>query len=258
MTTEPNKANAVEKALKILLLLSTREKGLSTGEISEELGFTLPTASRLLNTLAKHAFVRKSDPGKKYILGKSAADIGKVAFRHMGSELAPIARPFVDELRDTVKESAMIEVLEGDHTLIITRANGPNVVNIRVGEGTLIPAHVSAGGKALLAFSPDEVITKFLKKPLPRFTEETAADPDELKKQLADIRRTGVAHALGDYNLDVHALGAPILNSKKKVIAAVTVTMPAFRAADHKQSDLIAALKKTARKISGQLKSYDL
>lgn len=258
MATEPNKANAVEKALKILLLLSTREKGLSTGEISDELGFTLPTASRLLNLLAKHEFVRKSDPGKKYILGKSAIDIGKVAFRHMGSQLVPIARPFIDELRDTIKESAMVEVMEGENILIITRANGPHVVNIMVGEGTLIPAHVSAGGKAILAFSSKDIINNFLKKRLPRFTTETVTDPAELKKQLADIRRTGIAYALGDYNLDVHAFGAPILNSEKKVIAAVTVTMPAFRAADHQQSDLVAALKKTALMISEQLTIYDL
>lgn len=258
MTTDSIKVNAVEKALKILLLLSTHGQGLGTGEISEELGFSLPTASRLLSTLSKYEFVRKSDPGKKYILSRSAGDIGQVALSHMGSQLIPIARPFIEALRDTTRESTMLEVMEGDNALIILRANGSHLVSIMVGKRTVVPVHVSAGGKAILAYSSQEVVNNFLKRRLPHFTPETKTEPQTLKRELEKIRETGIACSLGDYNVNVHAFGAPIFGADKKPVAAIVITMPTFRSESHERSELTASLKETARKISEQLSLHGL
>jgi DNA-binding IclR family transcriptional regulator len=253
MTPSSTKANAVEKALKILLVLSNNEHGLGTGELSDELGFTLPTVSRLLNTLAKHDFVRKSTSGNKYVLGQSALHIGRNAFRHLGTQLIPIVKPYIEEIRDHVKESAMLEVLRGNNAIIIQRSNGPHVIDIMIGEGTMIPAHVSAAGKAILAFSPPETIRDFLKKPLPRFTPKTQVDPADLKKTFEEIRRTGVSPAHGEYNPDVYALGAPVFDKDRHPIAGIVITMPAFRWRLHDPSELETFIRTKARAVTEQI-----
>lgn len=242
--------NSVEKALKILVTLTLCEEGLGTGEISEQLGFSMPTVSRLLNVLSKHGFVRKSALEKKYVLGSSAFDMGRRAYKHIGAQLIPIARPLIESLRDEIEESTMLEVLKGDHTIIIYRVNGPHVVDIFVGEGTMIPAHVSAGAKAILAFSPPKTLDGILKNKLPRYTPKTITHPEELKKEFNEIRKRGVAFANGEYNLDVMAAGAPIFDHKKRPVAAVVVTMPEYRSSDHKQSRIPSLLKNTAASIS--------
>jgi len=253
-----SKLNSVEKALKILLVLITHDEGMGTSDLSEELGLTMPTTSRLLSILSKHDFVRRNSAAKKYVLGKSALDIGKFAYRHIGSQLVSIAKPHLDALRDTVEESVMLEVMAGDSAMLVYRATGTHVVSIVVKAGTLIPAHVSPGAMAILAFSPSETVNNVFKKELTRYTPRTIKNPELLKENLKEIKRKGVAFAFGEYNLDVNAIGAPIFNHEKKPIAAVVITMPVYRAKYHKQSKLISLLKETAARISDQLIDYEI
>jgi IclR family transcriptional regulator, KDG regulon repressor len=258
MTKPAKNLSSVEKALKILNVLTDRYDGISTGELSEELGLSMPTASRLLNVLAQNDFVRKSPIGRKYVLGKSALDMGRFAYRHIGAQLIPIASPYLKVLRDAIEESAMLEVLAGDNSMIIARASGPNVVSISVKTGTMIPTHVSAGSKVILAFSAPEVVDGVLKTDLARYTPKTITDPDVFKKRLKEIKRKGVALAFGEYNEDVWAMAAPVFNNDKTVVAAVAISMPQYRARHHKQSVLISQLKATAEKISKELVRYGI
>jgi len=248
--------NSAEKVLKVLMVLADHEQGMGTGELSEELGFTKPTASRLLHLLLKHGFARKVPAGNKYVLGKSALDLGKLADRQIGAQLVPIAKPCIDMLRDSVEESAILEILSGDNALPIYRANGPHVVGIWLKPGTLIPAHVSPGAKAILAFSPPETVNRILKKTMLRYTPKTITEAKRFKETFKEIREKGVAFAFGEYNIDVNTLGAPIFNHEKKPVAAVVISMPAYRTRHHQQSKLVSLLKKTAAKISNQLAHY--
>jgi len=248
--------NSAEKVLGVLMALAQYEQGIGTGGLSQELGFTKPTVSRLLHLLMKHGFAQKVPAGSKYVLGNSAVDLGKLANRQIGAQLVPIAKPYIDMLRDAVEESAVLEVLAGDHALPIYRANGPHVVGIWIKPGTLIPAHVSPGAKAILAFSPPETVNRILKKTLLRFTPKTIAQSGALKETFKEIRKRGVAFAFGEYNLDVDTLGAPIFNHEKRPVAAVVISMPAYRTAHHPRSKLVSLLKKTTAKISDQLSHY--
>ena len=250
--------NSAEKALKILLLLAKHEEGMATGELSEELGFTKPTVSRLLQTLSKHDFVRRNPPGKKYVLGKSAFDIGRSAQGHVGYQLASIAGPYIDALRDSVGESAVLEIMAGNNAMLVYRANGPHVVGIFAKVGTMIPAHVSPGARAILAFSPPDTVDRILKAKLNRNTPKTITDPEVLKKSFKEIRRKGFALAFGEYNIDVNAMGAPVFNHEKKPVAAVVITMPVYRTKHHEQSKLVSQLKGTADRISHQLHQHGI
>jgi DNA-binding IclR family transcriptional regulator len=245
--------NSAEKVLKILLVLARHEQGMATGELSEELGFTKPTASRLLQTLSKHDFVRRDSTGKKYVLGKSAFEIGRSAYGHIGSQLLPVAAPHIDRLRDAVGESAVLEIMAGENAMLIYRANGAHAVGIFPEVGTMIPAHVSPGAKAILAFSPSEAAESLLKRRLHRYTPKTITDPEVLRASLRQIRRKGVAFASGEYNIDVHTLAAPVFDHEKRPVAAVVITMPVYRAKHHKQPRLVSQLKETAKEISEDL-----
>jgi DNA-binding IclR family transcriptional regulator len=258
MKKQSTNLNSIEKALKVLLALAGHEQGMGTSELSKELAFTMPTVSRLLGILAKHSFVQKQPKRKKYVLGKAALDIGRLAHKHIGSQLAVIARPFINELRNIVEESVILEVMVGDSALLVYRANGPHAVGIAVTEGMLLPAHVSPGTKAILAYSPPDVVERFLTGDLYYFTPKTITKAEAFRKNLQDIRKKGVAFANGEYNLEIAAVGAPIFNHEKEPVAAVVITMPDYRFGRHVQSKLVSHLKETAKKISEKLTLYEI
>ena len=250
--------NSVEKALKVITTLAAHNEGMRTGELSEKLGFSKPTVSRLLNILHEHGFVHRSLSARKYTLGRSVLDIGKSAYKYIGSQLLPIAEPYINDLRNTIGESALLEVLAGDSTILVYRANGPLPVGILIKAGTRLPLHVSAGAKAILAFSPPEMVETILKKKLTRLTPKTITNPKLLKKNLEEIRHRGVAFCHGEYDLDVNAIGAPIFDHEKKPVAAVVITMPVYRAKYHNQSKMVSLLKGAAANISDQLLRYGI
>lgn len=249
-------SNSVEKALKILITLANHEDGIKTGQLSEELGFSKPTTSRLLGILSKYDFVQRNPCGMKYILGKSILDIGREASKHIIYQLVPVAKPYIDKLRDEINESALLELMIGDNMMLIYRANGPHPVGILVSLGTMIPVHISPGGKSILAFSSNQIVDRILNKELARYTEKTITDPIILKRNLKKIRQEGIAYSYGEYNIDIDAIGAPIFNHEKKPIAAVVITIPTYRNKNYKRSKLAYLIKDTARKISDELFRY--
>ena len=245
-----------ERALKILLILTAHHEGMGTTELSAELNISMPTMSRLLNTLREHGFVQHHPITKKHILGKATLDIGRSFYQHIGYQLLSVAKPEILALRDNVGESVLLEAMVGNEVVLIYRANGPNVVGIPVKVGTRVPVNASPGAKAILAFCPTSVLNRILKQELTQFTSKTITSPEALKESLKKIRQDGVAFSYGEYYPDMNGLAAPIFNDEKLPIAAVVIPLPAYRATLQQEQKIVPLLKETAKKISDRLAYY--
>ena len=124
--------------------------------------------------------------------------------------------------------------------------------------GARIPTHCSALGKAMLAFLPEERLVSIVKdKGLPRRTENTITDYEELKKHLQLIREQGYAFDDEENEKGVRCVGAPIRDQNGKVNAAISISVPSIRI---RTDILLTTLKdqvaETAMKISQKLGYY--
>ena len=143
---------ATHKILKILLSFGPYNNELGTGEISRLLEFHTATVSRNLKILTEYGFLHKNPNTKKYRLGRSVITLWEALQHSLNTELTQLAIPFIDELRNTVHESVVLEVLEEDTSVMayIAQVNAPLQIKGTIGDQR--PLHVSAGGKAMLAF----------------------------------------------------------------------------------------------------------
>ena len=92
------------------------------------------------------------------------------------------------------------------------------------------PAHSCAVGKVLLADLPEKALDHFIQeRGLPKRTENTITDFYQLKEHLAMVRRQGYAIDDQENEKGIRCVGAPIYNETGKVVAAVSVSGPAFR-----------------------------
>jgi IclR family acetate operon transcriptional repressor len=245
--------SSAEKVLRILKTFSVKDHEVGNLELSEKLGFPRSTVNRLLHVLESSGFVRQNPETKKYMLGRSAADIGRAFSRSLSTQLVSIAYPHLDGLRDRIGETVGLEVISGNNTTLVYEAQGPSPVRVSFNVGDRLPFHVAAGAKAILAFSSPDVIESQLKEKLTRFTPNTITRRKILKSQLEEIRRQGVAFDHGELNSDVHAMGAPIFNHDNKPVAAIVIAAPAYRMQTHIESNGALLLKETAAKISAKL-----
>jgi len=253
MIQNSNKDNAIEKALKILSIFIPYNQELGTTEISRKLGFHKATVSRILLTLREYGFLEQNNQTKKFRLGPTAMNLGLAVRQSLKTDLVHIAKPFIDELRDRLKESVLLEILAVDNTIIAYIAEGPRRVRLAGTIGDYLPTHVAAGAKAILAFSPPEVQKHFLGKKMPRLTPRTITEPAELENQFQEIIKHGVSFDKEEHDIDINAIGVPVFNGEKKPVAAVVVAGPRTRIVCNHHAPIVSQLKETAAQISARL-----
>jgi DNA-binding IclR family transcriptional regulator len=247
------KPNSIEKALDVLHAFTPYNREMGTGEISQELGLHKATASRILRTLADKGFLQQNQETKKFSLGPAASDIGRAYNNGLSSNLVQLAKPHIDDLRSSLEETVVLEVLSGTSTVMAYVAEGPQRVRIAGTVGDRLPAHAAAGAKAILAFSPSDVVDRFIGDELPRLTPNTITSAKAYKRGLEEIRRVGYSLDQEEIDIGINAVGVPIFDREDKPVAAVVVAGPSQRIKGKKDSAVVTRARKTAAEISERL-----
>jgi DNA-binding IclR family transcriptional regulator len=244
--------SSVQKAIGILLSFIPDNKAIGNLELSKSLGLNKSTVSRLTHVLAHYGLVQQDEKTLKYELGRTAALLGMAVEASHGERLAQIGRPYVDYLRDTVGESACLEVLVPEGIVrVVCVAVGPPPLSVTFPES--IPMHVAASAKVILAFSDHEFTDSIINGDFTRITDNTITDSEVFKAQLEEVRRRGVAYDHGEASAYVHTASVPVFDARKKPIAALSICVPSNRVHKITDPNNIEVLKKTAMLISGRL-----
>ena len=256
MRQSPSANNSIDKALKILSFFAPYNQETGTVEISRKLGFHKATVSRILLNLARHGFLQQNTRTRKFTLGPAIIPLSRAVNQSLKTNIIHIAKPFIDELRDLLQETVILEILSGENTILAYIADGPpgpRMVRLAGDMGDRLPINAAAGAKAILAYSSQELRDGLMKKNMPAYTKNTITDSRILEKQLEEIREQGYSYDSEEIDEGTCSYGAPIFNHEKKPVAAVVVTGPSHRIILDRHSRIIAPLKDAAAKISSQL-----
>jgi DNA-binding IclR family transcriptional regulator len=90
---------------------------------------------------------------------------------------------------------------------------------------------------------------------LPRFTSNTITEEESLLQNLSKIRKQGYAYDMEEILLDLCCVGAPIYDHTAQVIAAISMSIPAYRFR-RSQTEYRDAIVRTAKIISERLGHY--
>ncbi len=250
---QENRPNSIEKALEILMAFAPYNQEMGTGEISRRLGLHKATASRILRTLVDKGFLQQDPESRKFTLGPAVSDLGRAYNSGLSSNLVLVAKPHIDRLRSDLAETAVLEVLSGESTVMAYVAEGPQRVRIAGTVGDRLPAHAAAGAKAILAFSPLAVVEKAIGEELLAFTPHTITTREEYVKELETVRRRGYSLDREEIDVGINAVGAPVFDRQGRAVAAVVVAGPAQRVSGDEGSEPVRKVKEVAAAISARL-----
>ena len=125
--------------------------------------------------------------------------------------------------------------------------------------GTRHSVHCSSLGNAILAFSGHDAVDAFLKtRKLEGFTRNTITSPDLFMKELESVRQKGFAVDNEEREEGLRCIGAPIWNSRRKVVAAVSIAGPAFRITRLRTDALAVSVRGAAGRVSAALDCYSM
>lgn len=198
-------------------------------ELARALGMPKTTVQRSLSALAELGWIAAAPRSEqtRWILTTKALTIGG---RVSGvSHLRAAGLPVMQELSRATEETIHLTVPEGRSIVLIDKVDSTREVRTVTWIGGHVPIHASASGKAMLSRMPEADLRALLADPLERSTRQTVTDLEQLLAELADVRERGYAVNVGGWRDDVSAVGAPIVDTGGRPVAAVSVSTPSHR-----------------------------
>lgn len=242
---------AVDNVLRLLHLFKDRQM-LRVNEVGRDMGLSRSTVHRMLATLSHHGFVEQDEFSRAYRPGPALVDIGLSVVQNM--DIRALAHPALVRLCAESDETVHLGVLRGNDVLYLDSVESGQVVRTGSRIGWTLPAHATAGGKAILAELPEEELAKrypdeLLSTPTPR----TLSTVTALREQLAEVRRLGYAVNNAESEADVSSVGAVIKDRHGRPRGALVITAPQSRVDAAWIVNAGAAAVRVAKELSGQL-----
>lgn len=210
---------------KLLGLLDAYTDGRSAytlSELSRCTGLPLTTTHRLVGELERWGGLERGTDGR-YRIGLRMMELAALCPR--GTGLRDIALPYMQDLYEATHQNVQLAVREGTDGVYIERIAGRGAVAVRTRVGAHWPLHATGVGLVLLAFAPAAVQEAVLAAPLAKFTPYTVTDPVQLRRILAEVRKTGIAVNDRQVDDDTYSVGAPVTGPDGRCVAALSIVV---------------------------------
>jgi DNA-binding IclR family transcriptional regulator len=208
----------------IIDALSVESGPVALSEVARRTGLAKATVHRHLAQLCELHVVERGKNG--YRLGIRLFELG---MRQPESRDLRAALPILGDLRDATHQTIHLAVLDGAEILYLEKLVGHDGPPLPSRVGGRLPAHGTGLGKALLAFGDRESVTALLRTPLPRLTPRTIVLPGPLDRELAKIRREGIAFEYEEAALGVCCVACPIMGPEGVAVAAISAAGSSVR-----------------------------
>jgi len=221
---QDNAVQSIERAVKILEELAEEKEGLGVTQLSRRLALHKSTVHRILSTLLNLGYVEQNKYSEKYRLGMKLLYLGGTILERM--DLRHEAHDLLKELSEEVNEAVHLVVPDGDRALYIDKIDSSRTIRMYSQIGRRAPMHASAVGKAILAFSPDDLTSKVIDGRLEKYTSNTITDGGGLEEHLKIVKARGFAVDDEENEEGIRCVGAPIFDYTGRVIGALSISGP--------------------------------
>lgn len=242
----------VRSTFRILEELS-RAEALGLSELTERTRIPKSTVFRILSTLLDMGYVVR-DGERNYVVSFALAQLGS----NEGSStvLRNLALPYMLNLRNQYGETVNLGVLNLDRIMYAEVVPSEFALRLQETRGASVLVHASALGKAILAFSPPDLVENLIHgRKLEVVTQNTICDPDEFLAELKRVRAAGFALDRGETSLLARCVAAPILDANGVAAGAVSISGPSSRFNPRKDAPVIASLLQACTEVSQKLQA---
>lgn len=216
---------AVQKSCNLLEELQ-RTNGAGITELAEQLDMSKAGVHSYLATLKQKEFVVKD--GSTYKLSLKFLDFGESAKQNL--ELYDVVQEEVASLAQNTGEVAQFMVEEHGWGIYICKKRGESAVQTASYMGDRKHLHCTGVGKAILASLPQERVDAIIdKRGLPRRTENTITNRQDLYEELEEINDRGVAFDDEEILEGLRCVAVPVISQNKGLLGAISVTGPTSR-----------------------------
>jgi DNA-binding IclR family transcriptional regulator len=247
-------APMVERAFRLLDLLSVAEVGLTLSDLARALNMSKGSIHGLLKTLEGSGAIEQVED-RRFVLGPRIYDLAQTYIQRAG--LRHFAIPAMRRLASSTGETVCLGRIE---------QKGVRIVECVVDEGEQAGLHIAArrgmripllagacGVVALTAWSVTQRENYLRSHPLPRFTAHSIADPQQFLARVEEAACAGVSIDYEEYLDGVNAVSTPIYGAGGVLVALLWIVGFASRFKDEILERAAGQLREEATAISQSL-----
>ena len=245
------------RAFAILEEVARHREGIGLADLSKRVGLHNSTAFHLVKTMVSLGYVRQEKDTKRYRVGRPLFALAASSLDEI--EMVNVATPVLEDLARDTGESSHFAVRMGDAVTVIARTSGPGAFQLTDRVGVVRPAHCTALGKIILAALRPDQLQRFLERvELAPSTEKSITEIAALKREIEEIRRSGIAFDDGEFNLEVRCVAVPVRDFTGRIIGALGISGPVWRLSIQALQSRAKMLQGAADRLSADFGAKDL
>ena len=198
--------SAAGRITSILEAFRDDHDALPLSELARRAGLPKTTAHRLVGELVRCGLLERADGRLR--LGLKLFELGQLVPQQRS--LRDAARPVLADLREATRHSVNLGILEGSDVVYVDILAGPDSPRLPTRVGGRWPAHATAIGKAILAFSDPGTAQAVIDAGLGRVSERTITAPGRLRAELDRIRDCGLAYDYEESRPGLVCVASPV------------------------------------------------
>ena len=236
----------------MLEAVAQEPEGLSNAEISRKLQIPKSSASYILRTLEKQAYLNRDAETGKYRVGLKILSLSRGALS--GIDVREVALPIMRHLVEKTNLTCHLAILDGPDAVYIEKVEPTGFLRVDTWVGRRMKVHATSVGKALVAHIPQEKLEKIISEAgMEKRTPKTITTLPRLLKELEKVRTQGYAVDDEENNMGARCVGASVFNQQGLIEAAVGLSGTINQVNSQTMPRILEALKDAARHVSMQL-----
>lgn len=242
---------AVDRSAELLVRVLDSERPIALTELATATGIPKSTASRLVAALERRGLVTQDGQRGRLRPGPAILRVAERSLLARG--VLELARPSLDALARVSGETINLAVPAPHGVEHLAQVDSRHFLGAGQWVGRSVQYHCTAVGKVFLAFGAAPAPASALAA----YTRWTVTEPDQLRAELARVRRRGWATAVDELEEGLAALAAPVRGTGGQVVAALSLSGPTLRMTPRRIEELTPALLNQARALSDRLSHSD-
>lgn len=247
MADDQPKVKSLYKAIKLLdhFTFDNPERGIR--ELADLSGMLKSSVHNVMQTLQLCGIIEKGSVAGRYRLGYKLLELGNVLMTN--DEAQRVVKSFTDRLAEECGETVYYAVPYGPEIIYLECSHPKGIQFTRSVLGVKAEMHCTSLGKAILAFSGEELLRQALGVGLRRYTPYTITDEAALRRELEKIRERGHAVDNMEHEYGIRCVGVPVRDRRGDVVGAISISGPSLRVMDDKLAFFAERLHAAAKEL---------
>ena len=243
---------ALQRGLDLLKQFSRHASELTGADLARRLDLPRASVFRMLHTLEKAGFVERVGDSSHY---KLSIGVLRLGFEYLASmELAEHGQPVIEALRDASGYSAHLVVRDQRDVVFVSKATGRSALFHSIQVGARLPAHATVLGRLLMAdLDLAGLVQLYPETLLQAHTDRTPTTIAQLTALIDVDRANGYGISQGGFETGISNIAAPVFSDANKVVAAVSITVPAQQLLPAQTDILVPQVRQAAAQLTQRI-----